>query len=553
MSIKLITQEINRFLKSSEPEVICIMGKWGVGKTFAWNKFLNEAVNHKIATYSRYSYVSLFGQDNLESLKTAVFENTTNLNDIKNGPSFKTFQDALYTLENKGRFYTKYLRYIPKLKDYTPGLFLSVRNQIICLDDLERVGQGLSTKNVLGLVSYLKEQAKCKVVLLLNDEELENDAGEDFKKQLEKVIDIEMRFEPTAMEAADIGIDRDIPFYLPFRNCVIALNIINIRVIRKIQRLAKTLYTLLAPYDDQVFNTALASITLLGWITYESRLAPSIEFVKSFSIWGSLDKSEGNETEKEAQWRLLLNSIGFTHFDDLDNLILRCVQNGYIDEAEIHIQCKSLEKKLSLADQGNSFQKAWNKFHESLSTSEDDVLKALSASFKKDVMTISPENADGTISLFRDLGHEKQADELLDFYIAKRDNEAKEFYDPAYQRLYNIKDLKLLNAFAAKLESFKDTRDPKDVLVNIIKTGGWNEEDINLLSQLSIKQYYDLFKNTEGPDLPAIIRRCLQFGQYSNSDENMITISATAKEALKIIASESSFNNLRLKKFNILN
>lgn len=42
MSIKLIKQQINRFLSSQTPEVISIKGAWGVGKTYAWNTYLVE-------------------------------------------------------------------------------------------------------------------------------------------------------------------------------------------------------------------------------------------------------------------------------------------------------------------------------------------------------------------------------------------------------------------------------------------------------------------------------------------------------------------------------
>jgi tRNA A37 threonylcarbamoyladenosine biosynthesis protein TsaE len=33
-------QEIVRFLKNSEPGVLCINGAWGVGKTFLWRQVL---------------------------------------------------------------------------------------------------------------------------------------------------------------------------------------------------------------------------------------------------------------------------------------------------------------------------------------------------------------------------------------------------------------------------------------------------------------------------------------------------------------------------------
>jgi hypothetical protein len=48
--------------------------------------------------------------------------------------------------------------------------FASIRDQIVCIDDIERKGKDLRTMDVLGLVSLLPEHRLCKVVLILNDE-----------------------------------------------------------------------------------------------------------------------------------------------------------------------------------------------------------------------------------------------------------------------------------------------------------------------------------------------------------------------------------------------
>lgn len=36
MSAELAIKEIQRFLASGEAEVLCVKGRWGVGKTYAW-------------------------------------------------------------------------------------------------------------------------------------------------------------------------------------------------------------------------------------------------------------------------------------------------------------------------------------------------------------------------------------------------------------------------------------------------------------------------------------------------------------------------------------
>jgi hypothetical protein len=40
VSLVVVEQEIRRFLSDPAPEVLCIKGKWGVGKTFGWRAFL---------------------------------------------------------------------------------------------------------------------------------------------------------------------------------------------------------------------------------------------------------------------------------------------------------------------------------------------------------------------------------------------------------------------------------------------------------------------------------------------------------------------------------
>jgi hypothetical protein len=66
VSIALIESEIQRFLSAAEPEVLCISGHWGVGKTFAWNRFLSDAKAKQKIALKRYSYVSLFGVNSLD-------------------------------------------------------------------------------------------------------------------------------------------------------------------------------------------------------------------------------------------------------------------------------------------------------------------------------------------------------------------------------------------------------------------------------------------------------------------------------------------------------
>ena len=82
MTNEVLKCEIDRFLWSTEPEILCIHGDWGVGKTFAWKKYLREAASAARVNLASYSYVSLFGITNLNDVKKEIFRNTVKIADV---------------------------------------------------------------------------------------------------------------------------------------------------------------------------------------------------------------------------------------------------------------------------------------------------------------------------------------------------------------------------------------------------------------------------------------------------------------------------------------
>lgn len=554
MSVKLVAEEIKRFLESSDPEVMCLMGKWGVGKTFAWNQYLRKAASENTVALKRYSYVTLFGQNSLESLKYAIFENTLQVDQLDEEPSMETLQDAIGFLEKWARKATTVIGSLPKVQEYASllsrGFFLAVRKQIVCIDDLERVGEGLTTKDVLGLISFLKDQRKCKVVLLLNDEELSEGASADFKNQLEKVIDVEMRFEPTAEEAATIGVDTTTSFHEKLAQACMALGIVNIRVIRKIQRLLKRLQELLAKHDARVFEAALPSVVLFGWAVYQPKLAPSLDYIKDFNPLMHMLTKEKPESEEDKSRRLLLAGLGFNHFDEFDQALLQSVQRGYFDPEEIEKAATAFDKRLGKADLDNSFGAAWDMYYGSFADDGDEVLDAMHSSLKNGLQNISPQNLDGALWLFRQMGRDTQADEIIETYMKER-KEERDFYDPSRSVFLSLKDAKLAKAFADKLASYKDTRNPKDILEKIARSSQWNPEDITTLAGISADEYYKLFKGHNGDDLRIMVSQTLKFRHYNQTDPNYARISAAAEEALKRIAKESDINRQRVKAYGV--
>jgi len=149
VSLTVIKEEIERFLSSSTPEVICIRGKWGVGKTYGWQKFLQDAKNNNKLAKTSYAYVSLFGLNSIDDLRYAIFESTVTGNSIGKDPNTVTLGQLVKNrdIARKHKTLTEFAAAVFNRKAVADliakSAFLTVRDQLICLDDLERTGHGL--------------------------------------------------------------------------------------------------------------------------------------------------------------------------------------------------------------------------------------------------------------------------------------------------------------------------------------------------------------------------------------------------------------------------
>ena len=92
MSRDIIEHNIGNFLELESSEILAVYGGWGVGKTYIWNEVIKSKYTRIPSCYKSYSYVSLFGINSLESLKTSIFENMISTDLIGEGePSLSTF------------------------------------------------------------------------------------------------------------------------------------------------------------------------------------------------------------------------------------------------------------------------------------------------------------------------------------------------------------------------------------------------------------------------------------------------------------------------------
>jgi hypothetical protein len=551
MSITILKNEINRFLASEIPEVICIKGKWGVGKTFSWNNFVSEASSVGKISLSKYSYVSLFGLKSLNELKYAVFESTVAVSQMglsKNDAFFyKNYDLAVKNFRKVGGILSR----LPKVQAYIgisdSALFFSVRKQLVCIDDLERASSGLGASDVLGLISMMKEQRGCKIVLLLNEEELREEDRKVFDRQLEKVADVVFDFNPTADEVCDIvfpaktGISKFLHI-----NCS-SLGIVNIRIIKKIERFAVLLSGCLKNDYPQLIEEAMHSVALFCWVVYQPSEAPSIEFLQTYNSFTFLLRDK-EKALHEQTWHNLLSAYTYSSFNDLDKEILKGIKAGYFDEGALkEVAAKHATWQQAKLDD-TEFNKAWDLYHNSFDDDQEVVADAIFDGAKRTISVIHPANLNSSVVLLRDLGRSEQATDLISCYV-DANPKMLESYDPSSRAFWDIKDSELLAAFEKNAMPKPINRTLLAILLDAASNIYPEDLEANRLSNTRLVDYISLFKATKGDDKRMLLKAVNAFINWQNQNEASRIISLKMQNALKSIGQESLLNARRVAQF----
>ncbi|CAH1091327.1 KAP family NTPase [Candidatus Nitrotoga sp. 1052] len=555
MSIEVIKDQVFHFLSSDQPEVMAIKGEWGVGKTFSWKKFLKEASSTNKVKLERYSYVSLFGINTLEAFKYTIFENVVKREIIGTEASIETFKNNTASLiESLSRHSFSLFKGAPIVKTFSPAIetisFLSLNNTLICIDDLERKGKSLEIKDVLGLVSLLKEQKKCKVVLLLNDEE---GGLKDYEKYREKVIDIELAFAPNPEECASIAYSEQTPNHSRLRELTTSLGIRNIRILKKIERLATLSLHLTEGFEPEIADQVLHSLVLYAWSYFCSNSneeIPPLEFItsKGYALLGIGDEEI---SEPQKKWQTTLQAYNYQLTDELDLLLAEAVKTGYFVEEDFKEKASTKNQQIIASKSENSFSDAWRLYHDTFNDNGDEVINGLYESFKKNCKYITPLNLNGTVSLFRELGEAHKASEIIDLYIENRKYEAELFNMKENNFFGDIRDQEVIDKFNKVYNQSVTTETAKQVLDRIAGKNGWNQSDEVVLANTSVDEYYKLFKTETGSHLSSFVTTCLKFGQLGNANYQQKEVASRATQALRKIASESEINKRRVNKFGV--
>lgn len=592
--IEHIKQKILEFLADAKPGVIVLKGAWGTGKTYAWNTWLKESIDKKKIGPERYAYVSLFGCTSLDELKAQTFYELLPVDLVTKGVNIDTVAEnieeatenkrwsKLLTLSGIG---SKKLKEIPVLRNITVDVWrvgwTNLNNTLICIDDLERKSDGLTVKDVFGLVSVLKEQKNCKVILILNDESILGENKKDYEDYREKVVDVELHFDPESQNLVRYVIDETHPHFNTICDRISRLRVKNIRTMQKIKtyldKLSRSLEGVTAVHYENVISSVIL-FTVLNfskpdkWPTLDQVLNANMQ--QFFMIDSILMDAEKQPETESVIWAKAMNLLKENYIwhgaDDIDQVLGQFVKQGYLEVAALKQLIAAAEADLEKETERELAHARTNKVSELLFHTLDDnlsdILKAMEESIEGNIRlypalgelnaavtylkTINqPVEASKLISkyieLAKNLGSNRLNPESYDeFYSGPLDEDIRSQILKPFEELRNLEtEHKFSNLDRQKIIADVSERCPN---YNV------NKEDFETLSYFNAVDFEHFLRNTKiNKQVKAflevfllhekpLITDCIAYHQ---------TIRTTLAEAIRAIIKGSDLNKFRLRKY----
>lgn len=551
-----IAKSLSDFGARKEGGAFVLHGAWGVGKTHFWKEVVKPEVMRK-PWFGKYSYVTLFGINSLPDLKTALAVASEEWNRGAEAASWNK-QDAI-----EKKHYIKATRVwltqkiqphlvnaaqtIPKAGDAIARAialagFYRVRNRLICFDDIERKGAGLSMRDFLGMISYLTEECNCRVVVLLNKDALPTYDMEEWHKSWEKVFQGSIQFKPTPDYACNIALNNSAerPWKKDLHDAFVQLKVSNIRLINR------------AAYFLNLIESRLPnSCHALTW----QRAARSVA-VLVFSVHGigndgpPIGVVMGNKSSsaESSHWDSLMQSMGLKTTTKLEECILNMIETGIVPTSDLQNAIESHNNQVQYSARSKSFNEAWDSFRSTLANNPQSVLTSIQQAWPPVSSEMSISYLRDTVRLVRAAGDQQLATTFIDTWIAERSGER---YTELTTRLLEFLDEKIDRDIRERIsqvamqETKSDEINLEDALSKMINKSSTDRKEFKAILAADAASIAEKLQELHSPKIADSIIYTLSL--WGGDDNESTAARKLIVDALTLIASQSDFTAYRIR------
>ncbi|WP_460052736.1 P-loop NTPase fold protein [Pseudomonas sp. H1_A05] len=569
-----LKKSLDVFFESSSG-VIVLRGDWGVGKTYFWDDYITSRIQKKDLTQIAYSYVSLFGRNSLADIRASIFQNGRAIaSDDKIVKSFEVELEKSSTLYSKFPkvkstlnfakakapwlgFITGHAKKMPMLDKFS-GLMSSfeyglVNNYVVCFDDIERKGSGLSIKEFMGLADELAQRKSCKVVMIFNDKSFDKGTGdlEQFESYREKVVDAELLYNPSCEANFDHVFSSELDHCDYLKSIVLKVGVKNIRVLRKLKALLNAHASFLENKNSALVREFYLHAAVLcssyylggGFISY-SDLRSSL----AAGSWASyLTASADSLTEGQLAFKNINVDLQMSE-SKFDSQIGSYLERGYVEDEAVSAVFADVEEHYRKSSVDAELRSAWKIYHDSFGDDEEEFKKRLKNVFDKELKTISLSDFSSAIDMLEDLG-ESVDSYIEEFMVLHKDG----FQDDSFLSSWHLDRVKNNTLRAKVVEAGKAGKsfNIDDISWRIGTERSWSPEDIAYLASMTADDYVQWLRSSPKNLTTKLRSGLLSFRNLStaNKDDSIAytSIGDAVVEALRIVGADNKLNAIRVE------
>jgi hypothetical protein len=560
-----IEPTLEHLLKRQDPFICLVKGEWGVGKTYFIKKFIRD--HYDIIAKQSYSYISLFGISTSADLMQAIYLNTvptkttgTPLTEALSRSSSEEAIDRVKLFLGRAKPLLSRLADIPvfganNIKNFVVNnaAHWLTRNTLIIIDDLERHSSSLSIRDILGILTDLKEERGCQIILVMNEDALQrNDGDKPYFETKEKVIDRELVFQPTVEDAITIGLTDKDKNQSAAEGCR-KLQIGNIRTTQKIDSTLRQLRDVLTEIDITVpesFDRQLQTTTVLATWAYWERVI-DIDDLEKLEPGDSMvalmedDEAQPRPSEKKDLYQRV-RDYGYAYSDDTDKMIIRFIKTGAIDKEEMRQRVQENDAAMAKRQRDEAIERAWEVYRGTLQPNVEEVVTALYEANLAGIEDVSVSHLAQAVWVIRELGAEDKANELTARFFNR--TAPIENYD-SYPFKEMLHDERFLEHWREKTATeAPDERTLEETINSYYYDKSNAMTDFKRLAQFGEEEFYEWFKGTENPKVLSMAS-ALSHIQYRLplAQAEIEKIERDARAALRRISAEDKISEVRLR------
>lgn len=554
-----ISDNLTKFLACDPPGVFAIKGAWGVGKTFFWHRYIESAALAK--NCRAYAYVSMFGIGSIAELRRAIFtrhvtygaKRSTLVSGVTKGAS-TLLRGVRAGVQVHGLGIEQTDIWAEMVEDKT------LKNFLVCIDDLERRERDLSPSAMLGFIASLRDERQCKVVLLYNDDELA--ADKEMEKSLaayrEKVIDRELTYKPTVANSYRLVFGDDYrfraqketpsnPFHVSEKRSLLeifeSIKIANIRVMRKARDMLDYCAPEMASKYPNLWPSFARQVVKISCLHYTYSRDFAVKDVIDQKTWARIYLAR-DEKGKEADMTKYepVKTIGLFAMG-ADPLILELLNLGYVDWTK-HAKLLVIEERAhALSKLGVKLHAVWDLIWDNFSANQATFNNEMVAFIKKHGKKMNMAELSQAVEILQEFGEtnpevEKFLANKVDAYVAEAGEGALAGLHPGGLAQTAVRMIR------ERVDALVVKKTIPEVVALMAKPGGYFPGEVKYIAHCTEGDFYKFIASTKDKDT---LSRLKIFRERLGNDEPANTVRVRFEKALTRLARESAINARRVR------